>query len=282
MTNACKTRMRALVLLVLVGCGGSGSSAPDAASTPDAPDPNPTGSDPQWCQNVDVRARCSGGTAMINARVHGSGGDPGKFCDYGVVMSATCAAGCATTGDVGQRQLLPGFDLFRLAKHAAALCNETPEAKAGDPCSRAFLSPHGCAPTRAKLATDGSVIGHDYLACSDTTKQCIASPGPTISGYLAACDAATLAQHGAANVNGVVAVDVTMASNPMRRACLLAWDSAAQAISSGRSISCIGDWECPAGSLCDDQIAVLGVAAQKIAACKPGPRGTLTPAMLTP
>jgi hypothetical protein len=83
------------------------------------------------------------------------------------------------------------------------------------------------------------------------------------------CDSATLSMYGTSGVNGGIGV------------CLLAWDDATQSVASGITRSCMGDWECPAGALCDDQITALDLSGT-LALCKPGPRGTLTPAMLSP
>jgi hypothetical protein len=65
-----------------------------------------------------------------------------------------------------------------------------------------------------------------------------------------------------------------------RTACLLAFDPVTQVVASGITRRCIGDWQCPEHALCDDQIPRL-VGGDPIAVCKPGPRGTLTPAMLS-
>ena len=279
MTNACKPRMRACVWLLVIGCGG-GWSAPDA-SVPDArpsPNPNPSGSDNGWCQVIDARVSCEAGAVAVKLRRFGFGTDPSKFCEVTGTTTASCAAGCAVTNTVAQRGAIPHYAMAQYAHAPAALCTETPEAKVGDTCS-AQEPIRGCIPTRAKLAADGTVIGHDYLTCDGNSKLCVAaSPAPFAA---AACDAATLAQYGTANANGVVALDpLDTTSWTARRACLLAWNTATQTIASSTSISCIGDWQCPAGALCDDQIAMIGTA--KIAVCKPGPRGTLTPAMLAP
>jgi len=134
------------------------------------------------------------------------------------------------------------------------------------------------------LNNDGTVAGQDYLTCVNHV--CASSPAPTIPNYLAACDAATIAQYGTPNTTGAVVIPFNTAStapyspaqNPW--VCLLAWDVAGQVSTNGVTHACIGDWQCPANALCDDQIAVLAPNRAKVGVCKPGPRGTLTPAML--
>jgi hypothetical protein len=65
--------------------------------------------------------------------------------------------------------------------------------------------------------------------------------------------------------------------------CLLAWDASTNMVKSAVSQVCLGDWDCPSGSFCDDQIPPLPASfPTKFAVCNPGPRGTLTPAMLVP
>jgi len=106
-----------------------------------------------------------------------------------------------------------------------------------------------------------------------------------IDGFLQPCDAWVMSMFGA-GVNGVYAeLWTTQSVGPPSippDGCLLAWDDATQTLTSGKTIKCIGDWQCPVGTLCDDQLMfVLPYASDHPGFCKPGPRGTLTPAMLS-
>ncbi len=96
-----------------------------------------------------------------------------------------------------------------------------------------------------------------------------------IADYLQPCDAATVAQYSGATGAIVISGDIVHAW-----ACLVASDGSGT--SSAMSIQCIGDWDCPENALCDDEIVNLGSASAPMAVCKPGPRGTLSRAMLAP
>jgi hypothetical protein len=63
---------------------------------------------------------------------------------------------------------------------------------------------------------------------------------------------------------------------------LLVWDDTADALASGITTKCIGDWQCPDHALCDDQLTLLVTTSTPVGVCKPGPRGTLSPVSLTP
>lgn len=175
---------------------------------------------------------------------------------------ATCTAGCAV------HISMPYAKVDQVIAKPAILCAETPEAVAGDPCANANSD---CLPTRAKIAADGTVSGQDYLRCN--VDQCVAAAPPVIANYLGRCSDAALASESKPGVYGVAYRGDEI--------CLLAWDASAGAVTSGDTIECAGDWQCPAGSLCDDQIPSDVVGASTFGVCKPGPKGTLTPAMLS-
>jgi hypothetical protein len=168
--------------------------------------------------------------------------------------------------------------ISQLANAAAALCSETPEAKPGDACDHYSTETYGagsphhpCLPTRAQVGSDGSVIGQTYLACG-ADDVCVAAAAPAVPSYLAPCAATVVSQWGGPGVTGLVTGGD----------CLLAWDETNQRMTSGTTILCLGDWECPEHALCDGSLPVLDYPGVTQAVCKPGPRGTLTPAMLTP
>jgi hypothetical protein len=137
----------------------------------------------------------------------------------------------------------------------AALCRDTQVAKVGDSCA------NQCLPTRAVADAQGNVT-QQYLACTGGT--CAAAAAPSVGNYLGACGAMAV-QFGAPGVTGVVS-DGT-------NACLLAWDTAAGKTRQGSTIFCIGDWECPSGSSCDDSLPFVDDVGVIGAVCRPGARG---------
>jgi hypothetical protein len=175
---------------------------------------------------------------------------------------AVCASGCLVEFTTAQSYWGVPHSVY----DPAVFCAETPEARVGDPCttfSEGLVKE--CLPTRAQVDANGVVIGQTYLACGVST--CASRPPPIVPEYLAPCPTDVVEQHGGNNVNGIVGAGTHL--------CLLAWDAVTQTTKSGKTISCLGDWECPQDALCDD----LGVSF--FGACKPGPRGVLTPAMLS-
>ena len=188
--------------------------------------------------------------------------DPCTVCVPATDLSytASCAGGCAVSVDM---QWLPTYAALA---HPAILCAETPAAKAGDPCTN---QADDCLPTRAQLAADGTVSAQDYLTCS--AGACVHAAAPVVAHYLERCG----------NVDDY-AVGTVGVSYGSAGSCLVAWDPARGAMTSGQTIECAGDWACPSGSLCDDQIADARGSATKLGVCKPGPRGVLTAAMLSP
>jgi hypothetical protein len=185
-----------------------------------------------------------------------------------ITTSVTCPSGCAIQG-WRLTYVADPSDPVESLRDPSVLCKGAPERKVGDPCS----GEGSCQPTVARLNDDGTVASMSYLTCSGGT--CVEAPPPVYEGYLEGCDPDVVAYRGGAGVLGVV----TDRSRTSSEACLLAWDETAQATASGRTLTCVGDWQCPVGSLCDDQIPLLNDGRGPI--CKPGPRGTLTPAMLS-
>jgi hypothetical protein len=232
------------------------------------------------CHQASAVASCKGTTASTSL-TYEVGTTSQTICRLpGIMQQATCAS-CAVTARLEIDH--DGGDIAAFAADPQVLCAETPEAKSGDSCeldSRGYRM--ACLPTRAKLAADGTVTGQDYLTCDPGTSRCVAASPPVIGAYLLPCDAATIARYGTAGAVGVVDLDTP--ANPAigASACLVAWDAATNAAASGLSAKCMGDWECPAGALCDDRMTVLSGGPYAIGVCKPGPRGTLTPAMLAP
>lgn len=251
---------RAGLLLVFgvlhTGCSDPAATPPDAKVIPDV------GSYPGDIQCItQVVVSCQGAGASITTTT--SPPNPMYICPESgsSTVQASCANGCSVSGS---ETFLTSYAMTPIS-----LCAETPDVQIGDSCTTS------CVPTRAALAGDGTVLSEAYLACDSGSHRCVAQNAPVLPNYLHACDPSIVAQHNGQSVNGVDG-----SPNAWMSSCLLAWDSAAQAMTSGVTHVCIGDWECPEGSLCDDQITSL--VGGPLAVCKPGPRGTLTPAMLTP
>ena len=253
----------AWIVIAFAACSGGpgGGAVPDAGGGPGVPDARPGGPQPD-CVGPYAVLQCQGGTVMTRLFYDRSTSAtlacPLKDQSY----QASCTGGCAIEGAIAPTS---GID-YLVVPDPQALCAQTPSKQVGDACD----AEHPCVPTRVTLAADGTVAGQTYLTCSGT---CVATAAPSFPWYLTACDADTLATYGVSGANGYAASD-------HQAACLIAWDDAKQAAASGQSYPCIGDWDCPAGSLCDDKLAQLG--AVPVAVCKPGPKGVLTPGMLSP
>lgn len=230
---------------------------------------------PTWqeCRHVGHEASCEEGIASTSV-YWGGGTTSATLCRREPEHAqVSCAAGCAVEGMTAESSLYgPPLPSPWFGGAPAVMCADTPVARAGDACD---LAADPCLPTRATRNPDGTVAGQDYLACVAGT--CAAAAPPSVPDYLASCDDPTLDLYGATDALGVIAEPMTK-----REACLLAWDPATQAITSGVTITCVGDWECPELSLCDDAVPVIVSTGGPVAVCKPGPRGTLTPAMLSP
>jgi hypothetical protein len=264
-----RARWQVVGLLLLVSCEVKTHERPDAL-------PDATGTPPTFCVCTAIplyHATCGQGAAETRFDCYSMGAGTSSMCyEKYAGEEVQCTSGCAVTGfktvavTDAQASQLKAF-----VSNASVLCAETPVAQVGDACDSS--GSHPCLPTRAQLAADGTVASQSYLACAETG-QCVAAAAPVIAGYLQPCDPATLTSYGVVDANGAVASYIS--------ACLLAWNSNTQAITSGRTISCIGDWECPEGSLCDDMIVDLMSPSQRLNVCKPGPRGVLTPGMLSP
>lgn len=255
------TDMRCAVL-ALVAC----SSGPAPASHADAASSHADGPycSPGCFPTNDVTVVCSGSTVTLTRPQRPI--NPMYCCTEGpLVMTSTCANGCAVQGAaIFTLPLWLSYDGF---------CSGAREAQPGDACGSA-----PCFPTRAQLGSDGTVVSETYLECDTAAQTCGSASAPDLPRYLSACDAFTIAHYGTANAVGVVADDNLTAGS----ACLIAWDAANSRPTSGITKRCIGDWQCPAGSLCDDGIQRLVATTYPVAVCKPGPRGVLTSAMLSP
>jgi hypothetical protein len=268
-------RLIAIVAATLGGCSlyfndpnGGSTPSPDArVQSIDAPPYMP----PYTCSQalpVSQKASCQGGTASVDTLFYYMGAGSHSNCGYENKATVQCASGCGAESALALSGTTD-WEIASFGKDAALLCAETPEAQVGAACLPNFGSP--CLPTRAHLNADGTVASQAYLHCDPASYRCAVASPPVVASYLQPCDTTTLATYGKTDANGRAGT------------CLLAWDSAMQRITSGQTRICLGDWDCPAGSLCDDQITALDTPPPpRLAICKPGPRGTLTPAMLSP
>ena len=258
MQHAATARMRMIAATLALGAcslyGGTPGETPDAHYTPPS------------CHYYSYdQMQCMGGAPEGLTIVGEDGGSAHCFGGDTQVSHATCTQGCIVeTVVTGASNTLPTAD-------PGLLCAERPSKKVGDACTDV------CWPTRAELAADGTVTGQTYLACDHTTSTCVAAPAPVIPGYLkASCDpnATSAVSSGVGYIEGTQYEQVY--SYPP---CLIVWSGGVQY--SGATIACLGDWDCPDGSLCDDQLDLL-TGYRPFAVCKPGPKGVLTPAMLSP
>jgi hypothetical protein len=221
------------------------------------------------CVGQMVSLGCSGGVA--NGTITYQGGTSltnACAAAHDFDDNVTCQGGCYLNVQTANPYGIDGKAIL----DPAALCAATPEAQVGDACD----DNHLCLPTRAQLAADGTVTGQSYLACVNGT--CAASTQPTVLGYLAKCAPAILATETAQSAPHA---DVDTIDIPYGGYCLVAWDAATQRAATGITVGCMGDWDCPDHALCDDHITLTGGGADRPGVCKPGPKGTLTPAMLS-
>jgi hypothetical protein len=223
--------------------------------------------EPDLCAAEQVAKLSCAGDQAIGAIVHPSGGTSQTLACRQLDRSwaATCAQGCRLAVD-GVYSARDGLAMTR----PDLLCAEAPTAQLGDHCD----AQTPCLPTRAQLDRAGEVIGQVYLTCDDRAQRCVADVPPQVDGFLQACAGAVVSRYGTAGARGAV-YDASGAG-----ACLIAWDATANVARSGVTVRCDGDWDCPAGALCDDRIPRLD-GGTLAGVCKPGPRGTLTAAMLT-
>jgi hypothetical protein len=262
--------MRWLGLVAVLGC--SGESTPMQVDAGKKPHPCPSMPEGN-CSAYRTTMSCIDSTARVVTTYHGPPVSTCSMCRRPpVVIEAQCTNGCVietamSTGYIGDSASQVRFT-------PQMLCAETPRAQVGAPCTSTNAA---CYPTSAELNPDGTVASNPFLAC--VMGVCTVTPNPPIAQYLAACPSATLAAFGMPNVNGVVG-GLTQPAHPYP--CLLAWDSTTNTVASGITNLCAGDWDCSAEALCDGSLTVIAGPYTKLGVCKPGPRGTLTPAMLTP
>jgi hypothetical protein len=257
--------MRGVAVVFVVACGG-GASEPDASTRKfDAPPPPPPNT--ELCFATPMEASCIGNVAKVRTQYFpmGSTNNCSKADSF---STSTCTQGCRIEATYPPNRSFGS--LSALNGKQALLCSEN-DATIGTPCDDAIA----CDATRAAVASDGTVT-QIYLKCG-AEKTCEpATPPPTWTASLAACDAATKTQYGVADVNGAKALTD-------RTACLLAWDATTSTAATAVTKYCIFDSQCPSNAMCDTEIAsIADNFTGGFGVCKPGPRGVLSPAMLVP
>ena len=259
-------RRTVLLIAIVAGCGGGGRGGGDGGGTDEIGGPNPDGAPPDTddrvCECFQERG-CENGNGLSTPSTE-------VPCDQWTTAFCTdhwsypCMNGCAIESVGLGADLGNGVD-------PAVFCAEAPTAQVGDSCGV------GCLPTRATADATGKV-SQLYLACDQATQRCAAALAPTVSRWMAPCPL-TAAAWGAPGVNGRAG-----ASQDAGAFCLLAWDASTATVANGLTITCLGDWDCPAGAMCDDHVARLQQTDDQVqAVCRPGPRGTpIDPARLHP
>jgi hypothetical protein len=259
--------MKWLLIVAIAACGDDAHmSAPDASRT------RKDGGLPYPCipgGNAIDTATCIDGKATTRRDLYSSQAGCPAENDY--KDETICAQGCALSVDK-RMIVMNDHGLEPFGKAARVLCAES-LAHVGDTCTTDGTRP--CLPTRAMLNGDGTVASQTYLAC--VSGQCAATSAPAGTVPLPPCTALLISAHGGASVNGFVMAGQLPLDDTV---ALLAWDDTMQMTACGMSHSCVGDWQCGVGMLCDDMITPLEMTAHA-AVCKPGPRGTLTPSMLS-
>jgi hypothetical protein len=135
----------------------------------------------------------------------------------GCAPTMTREHACSTACDIELDRINVGArSMFSV--DPAILCAETPSAFLGNPCGVTSF----CLPTRATI--DNGTVEQQYIACGE--ELCIPRPAPFIASFGAPCVESAYDER-----------------DPSRAACF-----------GGVTEYCIGDWECPPGTQCDDGV----------------------------
>jgi hypothetical protein len=163
------------------------------------------------------------------------------------VEITACPAGC-----LAEQLVLSGNGTVSDPAVFHWLCRSGAPAVAGQACD----TDADCTPTFAIPSTeDPRLVVQDYLRCG-SGGTCEAAAAPVIAGYGAPC---TVASSGGF---GVFWGENTAAGG--LPACL-AGDGCSSA-----TITCDGDWQCPAGSRCDHAIPRADATPSTTGVCRPG------------
>jgi hypothetical protein len=121
-------------------------------------------------------------------------------------------------------------------------------------------------------------LGHPEVLCKGACPG-NGCPAPSTATWSPTpCDGQTISTYGGPSALGKIGPTSTAITT-----CLVAWDTTANVQRSAVARACLGGWECPVGTICDDAIETLPATfTTKFAVCKPGPRGVLTASMLAP
>jgi hypothetical protein len=230
-----------VALALLAGCNGGGVTLVDAAA-----DGFPPG-----CQyECSALLQCRAGVAY--QRTHAP-----IACELWEGSCPGNARGCSTSCDVAFTASPAGAEGDNWADLLHVFCAETPVAQVGDSCA------NRCLPTRAVAAANGTAT-QQYLACDSSLGTCVAADPPTIADYLGACTPMGEAWK---------TPGATGFADAGSHACLVAYSPQTQTSKLAATIYCVGDWECPQGSSCDDGLLNLERPDIVHGVCRPGARG---------
>lgn len=141
---------------------------------------------------------------------------------------------------------------------ATFLCAGARSAEVGDYC----IGNGDCMPQQADITSDGTVINR-YLACD--RDQCMERSPAAILGFLDDCGALPPLPVGA----------VGYLADSECGFCLVVDDPANGCVRRGCTAHCMGDHECPPGSICDSTLVNVqpDAGSAHVPVCKPGPPG---------
>lgn len=236
-------------VLALAGCGTHHDSDPNS-------DPDGGSSDPNCHFDCFGAIECSDGKAIAWAHAPVRCSEWTGQCPH---VAVTCEGGCAL---VFRNNAIVDYE-WQNPDRLRALCAETPTAEVGDLCNEG-----SCVPIRAATAGDGTAT-LSYLACHPATHTCAVADPPMIDRYLSGCPRA------AVNLDRALREGVVFAAPDQTfelQWCLVARNDTG-AVRHGLTLSCIGDWDCPAGSTCDTFLDSTFGTYPRVAVCRPGPRG---------
>jgi hypothetical protein len=220
--------VRTLVLLLtaaLAGCETPPSEiAPTDSSVADVRDSAEAARDTRNC-HLD----CFGGSRYCKDGVvetRASGVQPCNWTLCPVVSTYPCARGCRLDG------MPPGASTETAPQ---LFCEELRPKKLGDPCTSAV----DCTPVSATTSDAG--VTHLYLRCDADAGVCVEGEAPSIPDYLGDCGLAMVK---------VPAGETRVLSAPScsGKLCLARGHEGCVAV--GCTLPCIGDDQCPRGSLC--------------------------------
>jgi hypothetical protein len=162
------------------------------------------------------------------------------------VVTRTCELGCVLDGAfVGGDSRVDNTSVYDW------LCRTAPTAVAGQACT----TDADCRPTFAAPAGE---LGVEmvYLGCG-AENVCVEVAAPELAGWGAPCDAD----------GNNTDVDVLWGENTVAGGLPACLEGASCTFA---TITCVGDWECPAGARCDRAVGRLDGGPSAFGVCRPG------------